>query len=67
MSFPLSIAIIVCIIVFGYVVPSFLLNSKKSLTSFFIPFLTKLSLSRLVQLPCICGLSVVFVAIEDQP
>jgi hypothetical protein len=31
---------------FGYVVSSFSLNSKKSLISFFISSLTKLSLSR---------------------
>jgi hypothetical protein len=31
---------------FGYVVPSFSLNSKKSLISLFISSLTKLSLSR---------------------
>ena len=33
---------------FGYVVASFSLNSKKSLISFFIPSLTKLSLSRVL-------------------
>jgi hypothetical protein len=45
MSFLLSTAFIVSY-KFGYVVPSFLLNSKKSLISFFISSLTKLSLTR---------------------
>jgi hypothetical protein len=45
MSFPLSNVFIVSH-KFGYVVPSFSLNSKKSLISFFISSLTKLSLSR---------------------
>jgi hypothetical protein len=47
MSFPLRNAFIVshkC----GYVVASFSLSSKKSLFSFFIPSLTKVSLSRLL-------------------
>jgi len=44
-SFPLSTAFIVSHN-FGYVVPSFSLNSKKSLISFFIFSLTWLSLSR---------------------
>jgi hypothetical protein len=33
---------------FGYVVPSFSLNSKKSLISFFIPSLTDVSLRSLL-------------------
>jgi hypothetical protein len=45
MSFPLRTAFIVSH-KFGYVVASFSLNSKKSLISFFISSLTKLSLSR---------------------
>ena len=45
MSFPLSTAFIVSH-KFGYVVPSFSLNSIKSLISFFISTLIKLSLSR---------------------
>ena len=43
MSFPLRNAFIVSQR-FGYVVASFSLNSKKSLISFFIPSLTKVSL-----------------------
>jgi hypothetical protein len=35
-------------IVFGYAVASFSLNSKKSLISFFIPSLTKVSLRRVL-------------------
>ena len=62
MSFPFSTAFIVSQR-FGYVLPSFSLNSKKSLISS-ISSLTKLSLS-IVQFPRVCGLSVVFVAIED--
>ena len=46
---------------FGYTVSSFSLNSKRSLISFFISSLTKLSF----HLPCLYELSVVFVAIED--
>ena len=49
---------------FGYVVPSFSLNSKKLLISFFISSLAKVVLS-IVQPPCVCGVSVVFVVIED--
>jgi len=45
MSFPLSIAFIVSQ-KFGYVVPSFSLNSKKFLISFYISSLATLSLSR---------------------
>jgi hypothetical protein len=52
---------------FGYVVVSFSLNSKKSLISFYIYSLTKLSLRRVVQLPFVCGLALVFVVTEDQP
>ena len=44
MCFPLRTAYIVSH-TFGYVVASFSLNSKKSLMSFFISFLTTLSLS----------------------
>jgi hypothetical protein len=40
---------------FGHVVASFSLNSKKSVISFFISSLTKLSLSRVVQLLCVYG------------
>jgi hypothetical protein len=46
-SFPLRTAFIVSR-KFGYVVASFSLNSKKSLISFFISSLTKLSLSRVL-------------------
>jgi hypothetical protein len=50
---------------FGYVVHPFLLNSTKSLISFFISSLTKLSLSReLFSFKCVGGLSVVFVVIK---
>ena len=47
MSFPLRNAFIVSHR-FGYVVASFSLNSKKSLISFFIPSLTKVSLRRVL-------------------
>ena len=47
MSFPLRNAVIVSHM-FGYVVASFSLKSKKSLISFFIPSLTKVSLSRVL-------------------
>ncbi|CRH50089.1 Uncharacterised protein [Chlamydia trachomatis] len=47
MSFPLRNAFIVSH-KFGYVVASFSLNSKKSLISFFIPSLTKVSLRRVL-------------------
>jgi hypothetical protein len=47
MSFPLMNSFIVAL-QFGYVVASFLLNSKKSLISSFISSLTKLSLSRML-------------------
>jgi hypothetical protein len=66
MNFPLRNAFIVSHR-FGYVVASFSLNSKKALTSFFIPSLTKVSLRRVVQFPCECGLSIIYVVIEDQP
>jgi hypothetical protein len=52
---------------FGYVMSSFSLNSKKSLISFFILSLTKFSLSSVVQLPHVYGLSIICVVIEDQP
>jgi hypothetical protein len=47
MGFPLSTAFIVSH-KFGYVVASFLLNSKKSLISFFVYYLTKVSLRRVL-------------------
>ena len=47
MRFPLWIAVIVSHM-FGYVVASFSLNSKKSLISFLISSLTKESLSRVL-------------------
>ena len=47
MSFPLRNAFIVSY-KFGYIVASFSLNSKKSLISFFIPSLTKVSLRRML-------------------
>ena len=47
MSFPLSTAFILSH-KFGYVVASFSLKSKKSLISFFISSLTKVSLSRVL-------------------
>ena len=46
-SFPLTTAFIVSH-KFGCVIPSFPLNCKKSLISFFIPFLTKVSLRRVL-------------------
>ena len=64
MSFPLSTAFIVSQR-FGYVAPSFSSNSKKSLISFFISSLAKVALS-IVQPPCVCGVPVVFVVIEDK-
>lgn len=45
MNFPLNFAFIVSD-TFGYAISSFSLNSMKSLTSFFISFLIKVSLSR---------------------
>ena len=63
MSFPLSTAFIVCHN-FGSVAPSFSLNSKKSLVYLFPD---KIIGYNVVHFPCGCGLSVVFVAIEDQP
>ena len=51
---------------FGYVVASFSLNSKKSLISFFIPSLTKVSLKSVVQFPRECWLSIIYVVIEEQ-
>jgi hypothetical protein len=65
MSFPLRTAFFV-LHKFGYVVDSFSLNSKKSLFSHFICFLTKVSLSS-VQLPCVCAFSIIYVFIEYQP
>ena len=64
MSFPLSTAFIVSQR-FGYVVRSFSLNPKKSLISFFISSLDKVSLSRVLFSLLVCGLSVVFAAIEN--
>ncbi len=58
MSFPLRTAFIVSH-KFGYVVASFSLNSKKSLISFFISSLTKLSLSRVLFSFHVCGLSII--------
>jgi hypothetical protein len=52
---------------FGYVVASFSLNSKKSLISFFISSFSKVSLSSAVQLPRECWLCIIYVVIEDQP
>ena len=66
MSFPLRTAFIV-FHKFGYLVALFSLNSKKSLISFFISSLTKVSLSSVVQLPCVLWISVIYVVIEDQP
>jgi hypothetical protein len=49
-------------IVFGYVVASFSLNYKKSLISFFIFFLDQVIIQySVVQLPHVCGLSMVFL------
>jgi hypothetical protein len=63
-SFPLSTTFIVSQ-KFRHVVPSFSLNSKKSLIPFFISSLTRSSLIReLFNLPCVC-VAVVFVAIEE--
>jgi hypothetical protein len=66
LSFPLSTAFIV-FHKFGYVVPSFLLNSK--VFNFFLYyFLDQVIIEQgIVQLPYVCGFSVVFVVIEDQP
>jgi hypothetical protein len=65
MNFPLSIASIVPA-TFGYIVPSFSLDSRKSLISFFISSLTKL-FNRVFQFPQVCELSVVFIVVEVQP
>ena len=51
---------------FGYVVASFSLNSKKSLISFLIYSLTKVSVSSVVQFPCERWLSITYAVIEDQ-
>ena len=60
MSFPMSHK-------FGYVVPSFSLNSKV-FNLFLYFFLDQVTIEySAVQLPCVCGLSVVFIVIEDQP
>jgi hypothetical protein len=67
MSFLLRTAFIVSQKI-GYVEASFSLNSKKSLISFDISSLTKVSLSRgFIQLPCECWLSIIYFVIEDQP
>ena len=63
MIFPLSTAFIVSP-KFGYVVPSFLLNSKKYFLSFFLSSLTNLSLNRVL---FSFYMYVGFVVIEDQP
>ena len=65
MSFPLRTAFIVSH-KFGYVVDSFSLNSKKSLISFFISSLTKVSVSSVLQFLCECWLSIIYAVIEDQ-
>ena len=66
LSFPLRTALIV-FHKFWYVLLSFSLNSKKSLISFFISPLTKLSLSRMLfSLHMYVGF-LLFVVIEDQP
>jgi hypothetical protein len=63
MSFPLSTAFIVSH-KFGYVVPSFSLNSKKPLIS----FLTKLTLSRvLFSFHVYVGFLLFLLLLEDQP
>jgi hypothetical protein len=66
MSFPLRTAFIVSH-KFEYVVASFSLNSKKSLISLFF-FLDQVIIEEsVVQLPCICGLSIIYVVFEVQP
>ena len=64
MNFPPNTAFLLSHI-FGYSMSTLSLNSRKSLISSFISLLTKL-LSRVVQFPCVCGLSVGFAVIEDQ-
>ena len=67
MSFPLTNAFIVSHS-FGYVVVSFSLNSKKSLISFFIPSLTKVSLRKvLFSFHVNVGFPLFIFFIEDQP
>jgi hypothetical protein len=51
---------------FGYVVPSFSLNSKSLIFLYFFRDQDMIEWG-IVQLPSVCGLSLVFVAIEDQP
>jgi hypothetical protein len=63
MCFPLRTDFIVSY-KFGYVVASFSINSKKFLISFLISFFTKLSLSSVVLLSHVCGLSTVHVVFE---
>jgi hypothetical protein len=52
---------------FGYVMPSFSLNSKKSLISFFITSLTKISLIRQLFSFYVYAGFVVSLVIEEQP
>jgi hypothetical protein len=59
MSFPLRTAFTVSH-KFGYVVASFLLNSKRSLISFFLYFFLD---QVIIQFPCVCVFSIVFVGI----
>jgi hypothetical protein len=68
MSFPLTNAFIVSH-KFGYVVASFSLNSKKSLISFFISSLIKISLSRVLFSfhVNVDFLIFIIIFIEDQP
>jgi hypothetical protein len=65
MSFPLKTAFIVYH-KFVYVVASFSLNSK--VFNFFLYFFLDQGIieESVVQLPCLCGLSIVYVVIEDQ-
>ena len=48
---------------FGYVVPSFSLNSKKSLISFF-SFDQVIIEKGIVHVPCVCGLSIVLLLLK---
>jgi hypothetical protein len=67
MYLPLNTAFIV-FHKFGYIVPSFLLHSRKSLISFFISSLIKLSWNKeLFLFLWVWGISVVCAVIEEQP
>jgi hypothetical protein len=68
MSFPLRNAFIVSQ-KFGYVVASFSLNAKLNVFNFFLYFFLDQGIieSSVLQLPCECWLSIIYVAIEDQP